>query len=161
MELDQYDIQLDINQMYHALKDDYLLLIKLHPAVKNNHNYQKLYPDFVYDFSEYRGINELLVIVDFLISDYSSVPFEYALLNKPMIFYPYDLDLYQKERGVIPDYIQEVPGPVVFGTAEIIRLIKNNQFNLERIREFSHKWNEYSVGKSSSNLISYVINKVH
>jgi teichoic acid glycerol-phosphate primase len=159
-QLENYKIHLDIKKMYQILRMDYILLIKLHPAVKTKHNYHKLYPDFVYDFSFYRGINELLVNVDYLITDYSSIPFEFALLRKPMIFFPYDLEYYQKERGIIQDFVQEVPGPVVFETEDIIKLIINNQFDLDEICEFSNRWNEYSNGISSKELLKYILNQM-
>jgi teichoic acid glycerol-phosphate primase len=156
-QLENYKIELDIERMYQELKDEYVLLIKTHPAIKMRYNYQEQYPHFVCDLSRYKGINEILVNVDYLITDYSSIPFEFALLGKPMIFFPYDLDFYQEERGVIQDYIEEVPGPVVFETEEIIKLIKENKFESEKIHEFSNKWNEYSKGLSSKNLVDYIL----
>src|SRR5699024_12508759 len=72
------------------------LLLKLHPAVElsslNNN-------DFVTDVSSGYDINALLTVTDILITDYSSIPFEFSILNKPMIFFSYDLDDYKKERG--------------------------------------------------------------
>jgi teichoic acid glycerol-phosphate primase len=159
-QLENYKIQLDIEKMYHELKDEYVLLIKMHPAVKMEFNYQEQYPDFVCDLSRYKGINEFLVHVDYLITDYSSIPFEFALLGKPMIFFPYDLDFYREERGVIQDYIEVVPGPVVFETEEIIKLLKNNSFDFEKIRDFSSKWNEYSKGVSSKKLVDYIFKQI-
>ncbi|WP_237389769.1 CDP-glycerol glycerophosphotransferase family protein [Bacillus sp. USDA818B3_A] len=156
-QLDHFKFELDIEKMYSELKEDYVLLIKLHPAVKYNSDLQTLYPEFLYDFSKYKGINELLVVTDYLITDYSSIPFEFALLNKPMIFYPYDLEEYQLQRGVIPNYIEQVPGPVVFKTEEIINRLKRDQFDLGQVYEFSNRWNRYSNGKSSGNLVQYII----
>jgi teichoic acid glycerol-phosphate primase len=159
-QLENYQIQLDIEKMYHELKDEYVLFIKGHPAVNMDNNYQRLYPDFVYDFSQNKGINELLVHVDYLITDYSSIPFEFALLGKPMIFFPYDLEFYQEDRGVVQDYIQQVPGPVAFETEDIIKLIRSNYFDFEKIRDFSNKWNEYSNGTSSKDLLKYILNQM-
>ncbi len=159
-QLKNYQIQLDIEKMHQKLGSGYILLIKLHPAVKAAFHYQDLYPGFVFDVSSYSGINELLVIADFLITDYSSIPFEFALLNKPMIFFPYDLQHYQAERGIIDGYMNEVPGPVVFQTEDIIQLILKNEFDLERVCEFSNKWNEYSKGQSSKSLAVYILNQL-
>jgi teichoic acid glycerol-phosphate primase len=159
-QLENYKIQLDVEKMYYELKDEYVLFIKTHPAVKLGYNYQEQYPDFVCDLSRYKGINELLIHVDYLITDYSSIPFEFALLGKPMIFFPYDLNFYQEERGVIQDYMEVVPGPVVFETEEIIKLVKENQFEFKKIREFSNKWNEYSEGVSSKKLADYLLKQI-
>jgi teichoic acid glycerol-phosphate primase len=159
-QLENFQIQLDIEKMHHELKDEYVLFIKMHPAVKMDKNYQELYPDFVYDFSRNKGINELLVHVDYLITDYSSIPFEFALLGKPMIFFPYDLEFYQEERGVVQDYIQQVPGPVAFETEDIIKLIKSNYFDFNEIQKFADKWNEYSKGVSSKKLVNYILKQI-
>src|SRR5699024_12356898 len=57
-------------------------------------------PDFLYDVSAHQNINELLTAVDILITDYSSLPFEFALLHRPMIFYVPDLDTYSNYLGL-------------------------------------------------------------
>jgi teichoic acid glycerol-phosphate primase len=158
-QLENYEMNLDINKMYKKLKQDYVLLIKLHPAVKTNINYESLFPDFVYDFSSYRRMNDLLIISDILITDYSSIPFEFAILQKPMIFFPYDLEFYKGERGVIDNYEEEVPGPIAFETEEIIRLLLSDKIEMGLICDFSNKWNEYSDGSSSGNLVSSIIDK--
>jgi teichoic acid glycerol-phosphate primase len=159
-QLDDFKLHLDLEKMYQELKHDHVLLIKLHPAVKSNIKFEEQYPDFIYDFSSSKGINGLLVIVDYLITDYSSIPFEFALLKRPMIFFPYDLDTYKGERGVIDDYELRVPGPICFETEEIINTLINNEFNLDLVAEFSDKWNEYSDGNSSKKLSEYVANKI-
>ena len=159
-QLEDFKIQLDVDKMYQELGSNYILLIKLHPAVKTNTCFTELYPEFVFDFSAYKGINELLVIVDFLITDYSSVPFEFAMFKKPIIFYPYDLQLYKQERGVIPRYLIRTPGPIAFETDTIIKLITNHSFDLELVADFASKWNEYSTGQSSKALVHYIVNKI-
>lgn len=106
--LESYELELDLHRMNQELSDDYVLFIKLHPAVSASFNYE-LYEDFIYDVSDYKDTNELLLITDLLISDYSSIPFEYAILERPMIFFAYDLEEYKIESGLIQDYEQEVP----------------------------------------------------
>lgn len=157
-ELDQFQLKLDIDLMYQELGKDYVLLVKLHPAIINKTYYNEQYPGFVYDFSDYKNVNELLLITDFLITDYSSIPFEFALLERPMIFYPYDLESYEKERGIWKEYEQLVPGPIVFTTKDIITLIKEDQFDLQAINDFSKKWNKYSNGHASENFVKFVFN---
>ncbi|MCT1905337.1 CDP-glycerol glycerophosphotransferase family protein [Oceanobacillus sojae] len=153
--LESYDLELDLHRMNQELSDDYVLFIKLHPAVSASFNYE-LYEDFVYDVSDYKDTNELLLITDLLISDYSSIPFEYAILEKPMIFFAYDLEEYKIESGLIQDYEQEVPGPVVSSTNEIIRVIQEDAFDYEEIHRFNQAYNEYSQGHSSNNLAMYL-----
>ncbi|GER68828.1 hypothetical protein BpJC7_01310 [Weizmannia acidilactici] len=154
-ELNNFSLKLDLALMSQELKDDYVVIIKLHPVVKNKKALAD-YKGFILDFSHYDDINELLLITDILITDYSSIPFEFSLLKRPMIFYPYDLKSYQENRGFWKEYEQLVPGPIAFNTEEIIRLIKENDFDMERIVEFSTQWNKYSDGKSSYNLTNYL-----
>ncbi|MFP7298693.1 CDP-glycerol glycerophosphotransferase family protein [Neobacillus niacini] len=158
-QFEDYEIKLDLDRMYQQLNKNHVLFIKLHPAVKAKYDYQKLYPDFVYDLTSYKRMNEFLVITDILITDYSSTPFEFALLKKPMIFYTYDLELYKKERGVISNFEQEVPGPLAFDTNEVIKLILNSKTDIKLICEFSHTWNKYSDGSASKKLVDYIVNK--
>jgi teichoic acid glycerol-phosphate primase len=82
-----------------------------------------------------------------------------------MIFYPYDLNEYKLNRGVIPDYEAELPGPVVYTTEGLIQNIlrteknRNNFTSNITIEEFVDKWNEYSDGKASERLINYLIER--
>lgn len=147
-------IALDIKQMAQELSDEYILILKLHPAVQAELDQEA--PDFVLDLSHYPEMNHLLMIADILISDYSSVPFEFALLNRPMIFFAYDLEEYGKTRGFWEDYEQLVPGPVVFNTTDVITAIKEENTDFKRIQSFAKDWNEYSCGHSSDQLIRFL-----
>ncbi|MDM5430545.1 CDP-glycerol glycerophosphotransferase family protein [Bacillus mycoides] len=158
-ELEDFGLHLNIDAMYEALRDEYILIIKLHPAIRNKLNYKEVYGDFLYDYSLYPNINDLFLITDILITDYSSVPFEFCLLNKPMIFFAYDLKKYAKKRGLIGDFISNVPGPVVYSTAEIIEKIENHSFDSGKLEQFNAQWSQYSNGNSSRNLVNYLFDK--
>ncbi|HDR6274229.1 MULTISPECIES: CDP-glycerol glycerophosphotransferase family protein [Bacillus] len=155
-EIEHFNLNLNLEEIYKELHQEYIFLIKLHPAVRNKINYLKQYSDFIFDYSLYPNVNELLLITDILITDYSSIPFEFCLLNKPMIFYPYDLEHYKKQRGFIEEYHTTVPGPVVYSTRELIEVIKKNDFNMNDIQTFSQKWNQYSKGNSSGNFVEKI-----
>lgn len=150
-ELDTAALHLDIDKMYDQLKYDYILLLKLHPAV--NGTFENKHPGFVFNVSSYPNINHLLVVSDMLVSDYSSIPFEYSLLNKPMIFYAYDLDEYANSRGFWENYEKLVPGPIVETTDDLIQVIRDNNFDLNEVKQFAEEWNEYSTGNASAQLI--------
>lgn len=155
-ELVDFNLHLDIDAMYEALKEDYVVLIKLHPAVRNYLHYKEKYKGFLYDYSSYPNVNNLFLVTDILVTDYSSVPFEFCLLNKPMIFFPYDLKKYAKRRGIIGDYTTNVPGPIVYSTDELIQVIKRNSYDLKIVANFNMEWNKYSQGNSSEKLVNYV-----
>ncbi|WP_142317627.1 MULTISPECIES: CDP-glycerol glycerophosphotransferase family protein [Bacillus] len=153
-ELVDFDLHLDIDEMYKQLKDEYILIVKLHPAIRNTCNYEEKYEGFLYDYSLYPNINDLFLVTDILVTDYSSIPFEFCLLNKPIIFFAYDLKKYMKKRGIIGDYVSDVPGPVVYTTEEVVRVITDGRFKIDSINNFTLKWNEYSIGDSSKNFVN-------
>ena len=159
-ELNRFKLEMDLDRMYAELSDEYVLVLRLHPAIKNVEDYNKKYPGFVlnYSASEY-DINDLLIVADVLITDYSSILYEFSLLKKPMIFYAYDLDDYQAGRGLWEDYELLVPGPVAKTTEEIICAIQQNKFDIDEIEEFSRRWNKYSNGRASENLVAYLFDQ--
>lgn len=150
-ELDSAALQLDLDKMYDQFKYEYVLFLRLHPAVEDS--FHNKYPGFVFNVSNYPEINDLLIGADVLITDYSSIPFEFSLLERPMIFYAYDLESYRKERGVWSDYADRVPGPVVTSTETLIRTLEEKNFQTEKIKAFQKEWNKYSDGQASENLI--------
>lgn len=154
-QLHDYQLQLDFEQLYEALSDDYILLLKLHPSVSSNCRLP--YHDFIYDVTDYYDINHLLVCTDILITDYSSVPFEFSLLERPMIFYAYDQEEYVLENGLIADYQNRMPGPIVHTTKEIIDVILKEKFMLDKVSTFSEEWNLYSNGDSSLNVAKLIL----
>ena len=95
-----------------ALVDDHVLLVRLHPFVRSALTIDRELDGFVTDVSDHRDINELLHVTDVLVTDYSSVIYEFALLGRPMVFFAPDLDAYEAERGFFFDYRTGVPGPV-------------------------------------------------
>lgn len=153
-ELDATNLQIDFDVMYQKLKHDYILFLRLHPAV--NDKFENKYPGFIFNVTTYPNINDLLVGADILITDYSSIPFEFSLLERPMIFYAYDYEEYRDKRGVWKDYYTRVPGPVVETTEEIIEVIQDKTFELERVQPFAREWNKYSNGHSSENIVRAV-----
>ncbi|WP_238389585.1 CDP-glycerol glycerophosphotransferase family protein [Virgibacillus sp. MSP4-1] len=155
--LNSFELALNLEKLYQELKSEYVILLRLHPAIKSRFN--NAYSDFVIDVSSYEKLHDLLLVTDYVITDYSSIPFEFSLLGKPMIFFTYDLEDYKSLRGFYADYEANLPGPMVKTTEEIIRLIQNNDFDLDLIEEFASQWNEYSQGHSSETLIKTIYQK--
>lgn len=151
-ELQNTSLHLDIAEMERALGEEYQLILKLHPSISND--LEKLDSDFVVYVDKETPIETLLPVVDILITDYSSIPFEFALLEKPMIFYTYDLQVYDKARGLSDGFLETIPGQPVFTTTELIEEIKKGSFDLEKVRQFATKWNKYSDGSSSLRFVS-------
>ncbi|MCD8879439.1 CDP-glycerol glycerophosphotransferase family protein [Staphylococcus kloosii] len=151
------DVNLDIDLMEEKLNDEYVLLVRAHYMVSNNMDIRKNYP-FAINVSNYPSIEDLYAISDMLITDYSSVMFDYAYLKRPMLFYSYDLEKYLfGERGVYLNYENIVPGPVVRTTNEIISNINNSttmKNNYNKIYDaFYNKFCQYGRNGDSANQV--------
>jgi CDP-glycerol glycerophosphotransferase (TagB/SpsB family) len=155
-EIDPENIRLDIKKMYEDLKGEYVLLIKLHPAIRLELDLSTEYQDFVFDYSNYADINELMIITDILITDYSSIPMEFVLLKRKMIFFAYDLEEYKKDTGLWEVYEASVPGPVVKNTDGIVDVILNHETDLTQLDAYAEKWTKYCDGNSSQRFVEEV-----
>ena len=82
----KFATEMDFNVMKNALSDEYVLIVKFHYLVKDEINWDE-YRDFIIECNEMWDIQELYLISDILITDYSSVMFDYALLNRPILFF--------------------------------------------------------------------------
>ncbi|WP_090085794.1 CDP-glycerol glycerophosphotransferase family protein [Lentibacillus persicus] len=120
----KFNLEMDLDQMRAGLGEDYILLLRLHYLVAENLDLTG-YDDFVYDVSAHEDIRELYLISDMLITDYSSVFFDYANLKRPMLFYVYDIDDYRDNlRGFYFDFENKAPGPLVKTTEALLNEIK-------------------------------------
>ena len=114
-----YKTQIDFDKLQKELSDEYIILFRAHWLVAQSFNFDK-YKDFIIDVSNYDDINHLYVISDMLITDYSSVFFDYANLKRPIVFYMYDLEDYRDNiRGFYLE-LEELPGKIVKTENELI-----------------------------------------
>lgn len=155
LELTTQQIPIHFTKLMQDVGDEYVLIIKLHPAVQ--HTVENLVNPQIIVLDNQVPIHEVLTVTDCLISDYSSIPFEYAFFNKPQIFYPYDLDQYRMSRGFWSDYPTMVPGPVVDSDEELVHAILHLDFDATVMQDYSSHWNTYSTGQSSKNLAEYLL----
>ena len=149
---------LDIGMLAEALAGEYVLLIKQHPLVKHRPEIETKLRSFAIDVSDRMGIEELLCVSSICISDYSSLVFEYSLLERPMIFFAYDLEDYNDWRGFYYDYEELTPGPVVRTTEEILAYIQNleERFDPKQVRDFREKFMSSCDGHSTQRIIEWM-----
>jgi len=147
---------LDIAALYRALGSEYRLILRLHPFVKSAMRIPPEVGDFVVDASAEPDANEVMLAGDILVSDYSSIIFEYALLNRPMAFLAPDLAAYERERGFFFDYRTGVPGPVMEETEQLARWIQAKQFDLQRVRDFAASSFDVMDGRATERFVSDV-----
>lgn len=149
----KFTLKLDLNKMKESLGDEYVILLRTHYYIADSLDVTGV-EDFAYNLSKYDDISELYLISDILITDYSSVFFDYANLKRPMLFFPYDLEKYRDVlRGFYIDIEKELPGPLLFTTEEIIDGIKcideiSEQYH-EKYEEFYEKFCGLEDGHAS------------
>lgn len=135
----KFTLELDLKRLKEEFGDEYIVILRLHYFIADNINLKGL-RGFVYDLSKHEDIAELYLISDMLITDYSSVFFDYANLKRPILFYTYDLDRYENVlRGFYFD-INEVPGPLLMTNEEVVDSIRN----IDRIsEEYADKYEKF------------------
>ena len=148
---------LDIAALYRALGGQYRLILRLHPFVKSAMRIPEEARDFVVDASREPDVNEVMLAADILVTDYSSIIFEYALLNRPMAFLAPDLAAYERERGFFFDYRSGVPGPVVETTEQLITWISAKAFDLPRVAKFAAESFDVMDGHATERLVEQVV----
>ena len=156
----RFDLEMDLQKMRAALSDDYVLLIRLHYLADVCDDIPQEDP-FIMDLTSYDRIEDLYLITDILITDYSSVMFDFALTGRPMLFYTYDMEEYaSKLRGIYVDFRKESPGPLLYSTEEIIEEIRQiDQFDekyKDRIEAFHEKFLTYEGGDSCKKVVETV-----
>ncbi|RND01829.1 CDP-glycerol glycerophosphotransferase family protein [Lysinibacillus halotolerans] len=157
----KFDLELDLARLKEALGDEYIILLRLHYLVASKLELSG-YEGFVYDFSQHEDIRELYMMSDLLITDYSSVFFDFANLKRPMIFFVYDIDDYRDRlRGFYFDFEKKAPGPLVKTTEEVISEIQKfdaNGFALPpNFDEFYNRFCEWEDGHASKRVVDEVI----
>jgi CDP-glycerol glycerophosphotransferase (TagB/SpsB family) len=158
-EKEKFNMKLDLELLKRVLGEEYLLLLKLHPIIRNKDIIPENMKDFVLDVNS-ENINDLMIASDILITDYSSVVFEYALLEKPMIFFAYDYDDFKENlRDFYFPYEEFVPGPIVKTTEDVIEAIKNNNFPMDKVKRFSKEFCGFVGGKSSERFVEFFLSK--
>ncbi|MGN0383985.1 MAG: CDP-glycerol:glycerophosphate glycerophosphotransferase [Eubacterium sp.] len=137
----KFNLQLDVNRLEKELGDEYVLILRLHYWVVERLDKSMYNPKFAIDASSYDDITDLYLVSDILITDYSSVFFDFANLKRPMLFYTYDLEKYRDVlHGFYLDMEKDLPGPMLLTNDDVIDAIKN----IDRIQEqYKEKYEEF------------------
>jgi len=136
-----FEIPMDLHQLKESLGDEYVFLLRMHVVISSKIKLDDDLNDFVMNVSNYSDIQELLLVTDILVTDYSSVMFDFANTKRPMLFYTYDLEEYRDDvRGFYMDFEMEAPGPLICTTEELIKSITNIK---ELESEFKGKYTEF------------------
>lgn len=141
-------------------KQNKVFIVKKHPwdtliKVPNNHSN-------ILDLSDkIEDVQELLLITDLLISDYSSIVTDFAITGKPILFYMYDFELYKKGRSIYYDLEKIFPKPFAFNQVELLAMLtdlswKNSPMYINSYSEFQKTFHCYKDGNSCKRLVEEI-----
>jgi CDP-glycerol glycerophosphotransferase len=114
------DFRLDLDAAARRLAGDWVLLIRGHHLMAGGISAAAV-PGFTFDVTGYPDIGDLLLVTDALLTDYSSVAFDFAPTGRPMLFFTYDLEQYRDQlRGFYFDFEAEAPGPLLATSEQVV-----------------------------------------
>ena len=155
-----YELGINFDKFREKFQDDYVILFTVHYLVASRMDLSK-YEGFIINVSDYPDLNDLYIVSDMIITDYSSVFFDYANLKRPMLFYMYDLDIY---KGKMRDFyidLKELPGPIVETEEDLYEEIEkiDNYFEkyAKKYEKFNKKYNYLDDANSSERVINEII----
>jgi CDP-ribitol ribitolphosphotransferase len=144
----------------HALcvEKDAVMIVRMHPFVTAPLGIPAELTDRLIDGSTTSiDVNDLLFAVDLLITDYSSIVFEFSTLHRPMLFFAYDLDEYVAERDFYVPFEEFVPGRIVRTFAEMVDAIRRDDYEAGKIAEFAARHFAHLDGGSTDRVIDELI----
>lgn len=154
-----FKLKLDPTKILQEIGEEYVLLLKLHPSVKNglkNIIVPSELKNRIISMDSSSDVNDLIIVSDVIITDYSSVVFEAALLDKRILMYAYDKEEYLGERDFYYDYDTFVPGEIAKTNEEIIEIINKDKFDNKKVRKFREKFFDDIDGQASKRFVETI-----
>lgn len=150
-------VRADLELMAEELAGDWVVILRTHPVERYRPPEHLLH--FVRPAGTYPEINDLMLVSDALLTDYSSVMCDYAITGKPMLFLVDDWDEYRTtERGVYHDLPAIAPGPCVTTTEELIARLRDldagHAAHAERYAAFRELWCADERGDASARIVT-------
>lgn len=144
---------LKLTKVLSELPEDTVILYRMHPLLKN----VSLGEDKrIINVSD-ENLNEFYSVADCLVTDYSSVVFDFSIMHKKIMLYVPDLEDYIKERGLnIP--LEDIPGDICKNQNELIAALKSREYSIEKIKEFENKYAESLDGHSTERVGRFILN---
>jgi CDP-glycerol glycerophosphotransferase len=155
---------LDLDRAAEVLGEDHVLLVRRHPNVADE--IPQAGGGFVWDVSTYPDMADLLAATDVLITDYSSVMFDFANTGRPMLFFTYDLEHYRDRlRGFYFDFEAEAPGPLLATSDEVIQAIREVDSVAAKYRDayraFAQRACDLDDGGATARVVDRMLNMLH
>ncbi|WKA60501.1 CDP-glycerol glycerophosphotransferase family protein [Planococcus shenhongbingii] len=153
----KFEFQFDLKSWKEKYGDEWVLLSRMHYLVAERFDFFA-HKGIVFNVSDYPDIRDLYLISDLLVTDYSSVFFDYAILNRPIVFFMYDLEEYRDQlRGFYFDIETEAPGPIVQTEAELFReidgIMESHTSKNSKITAFKQKFSSLEDGRAAERVV--------
>jgi CDP-ribitol ribitolphosphotransferase len=141
-----------------ATEKDAVVILRMHPFIRRPLDIPAAYAERLIDGSGSSiDVNDLLFSVDLLVTDYSSIVFEYSLLGRPMLFYAPDLEEYLASRDVYEPFETFVPGRIVRTSDALLDAIRREDYQVEKVAAFAERHFAHLDGSSTDRVIDEVI----
>jgi CDP-ribitol ribitolphosphotransferase len=157
-----YDLgRIDVAAL-HALcvERDAVCIVRMHPFVREPLGIAEPYRDRILDGQRSAiDVNDLLFAVDLLVTDYSSIVYEFSTLGRPMLFYAWDLEEYAAGRDTYEPYETFVPGRIVRTFPELLEAIRREDYEIEKVAPFAERHFEHRDGRSTDRVVDLVLGR--
>lgn len=149
-----FKLKADFKKWKEKLGDDYVVVFKPHYLIINEFENDKDLDGFLYSIDAAEEISQLYPISDVLVTDYSSVFFDYAILKRPIYFYMYDLEEYASDlRGFYLDIHKDLPGKIYKQEEDLLDAIKEGNFDIKKLENFNKTFNNKEDGHASQRVL--------
>ena len=148
---------LDLGALQSVLGDDHVVLFRSHPFVGARPATDPALGGFVIDVSDHPELNDLMLVSDVLVTDYSSAMYEFALLGRPIAFFAPDHAAYEAERGFYLDYSTDLPGPILTTSQDLAAYLRAGVFDLGRVRRFAGDSFDVADGGATRRFLDEVV----
>ena len=149
--------RLDMKRIYDFCGDEYVWVFKMHPFVTDKPPIPKEYSDRIFDLSSFENINDLYYVTEIMITDYSSAYFEFALMEKPVLFFTYDRECYELTRGVHKSVKDDAPGKVCDSFDELMEALENKDYDYEKTEAFREANFSNYDGQAADKIIDTIL----
>jgi CDP-ribitol ribitolphosphotransferase len=150
---------LDVAVLARELAGDHVLLLRAHPFVVEAIRAGDAPAGFVRDVSDHPDINELMLVSDVLVTDYSSAMYEFALLGRPIGFFAPDHQAYETERGFYFDFASGAPGPIFESSDALATWLRAGSCDTDRIRRFADESFDVADGAATPRFVTEVVDR--
>lgn len=148
-----FNLKLDLKRCKEALGDDAVIVLRAH-YLESRHVKKKVYNDFVINGHTYANVNDMLLAADMLITDYSSMMFDYALLKRPIILYTWDYERYvNKSRGTYFDLKTDYPDLIAMTTEEVIEKAQHPEQLMDAVTAMNARFCQYDTGHAAATVV--------